>query len=263
MARPTTTTTQLPMRNFWVCLLVAALQLSALVDASASSTPTASITQTSKNTFTIRGAQAELLKATIYNHQNKQQQYSQHTLHNPPIVLAQDIPIANQDHKWKSLNEDVEFIPAEGIDPQILRRFLEQNQDGASEYYEEAEESSRSQASDKMKSIYNVESFVYGGEEYDEYQQAWRLLGFIIDCHPMVDDDYYANEGGSGDHGTEDGCARYVLWAAVSVMEKDGMYSWFCYDRHLTFFLAVCRSGIPRWRYRRVSILGSIQWQMG
>ncbi|KAL3918528.1 MAG: hypothetical protein SGILL_004194 [Bacillariaceae sp.] len=198
------------------------------VEAAAETSPAAaasSVTQTSKNTFTIRGAQAEQLKATIYNTQNRQKQ-NHGTLHNPPVILAEDIPIADQDQKWKSLNEDVEFIPAEGIDPQILRRFLEQNdeEDEAAEYYatEEEEDSGSGGASSKMKSIYNIESFAYGGEEYDEYQQAWRQLGFIIDCHPMVDDDYYANEGGSGDQGTEDGCARYVLWAAYVDLDYQG-----------------------------------------
>eukprot|EP00957_Ditylum_brightwellii_P182468 13900164-Ditylum_brightwellii.AAC.1 len=42
-------------------------------------------------------------------------------------------------------------------------------------------------------------------------------MGFIVDCNPMDDDDYYNQNGGSND-GTADGCARYVLWAAVSEM---------------------------------------------
>lgn len=219
------------MRNCWACLLVIALQLAAVADAAVVTAKTTTATidskikQTSKNTYTIRGAQAEQLKATIYNTHNQQQQsqsesqaYSsrKQTLYNPPIVRAEDIPIADQDQKWQSLNEDVEFIPAEGVDPKLFRRFLEQ-EDGAAYYYQEEEEDTGSGASAKMLSIYNVESFAYGGEEYDEYQQAWRLLGFIIDCNPMVDDDYYANDNDSGDQGTEDGCARYVLWAAVSV----------------------------------------------
>ena len=73
--------------------------------------------------------------------------------------------------------------------------------------------------------VYNIQPFVEGISEYDEYQQAWRLLGFMIDCDDtlsyMDDDAYYAyqnNNGGSGswDGGTGEGCHRYVLWAAVS-----------------------------------------------
>lgn len=65
---------------------------------------------------------------------------------------------------------------------------------------------------------YSVEPFVEGMGQYDEYQQAWRLLGFMIDCNNPVEDDDYEASGGSGDeYVTEEGCARYVLWAAVSV----------------------------------------------
>jgi hypothetical protein len=56
--------------------------------------------------------------------------------------------------------------------------------------------------------------------EYDEYQQAWRLLGFMIDCNSADDDD-----GGSGSGSqdtTDDGCARYVLWAAYVDLDYEG-----------------------------------------
>jgi len=116
----------------------------------------------------------------------------------PPLVRREDVPI--DEEKWQSLNQDVEFIPSEGIDPHILQRFLS--------------------GTGSWTDIYQSENFAYGGDEYDEYQQAWRLLGFIIDCNPMVDDDYYAQ--GSGDEVTEDGCARYVLWAAYVDLEYEG-----------------------------------------
>lgn len=126
----------------------------------------------------------------------------------PPLIYEEDLPMDNAGEKWQSLNEGVEFIPSDGVDPQLVRRFLEQGN------YAEEEDSNRMSG---MEDIYDVEPFAYGVDEYDEYQQAWRLMGFIVDCNPMVDDDYYGNGGsGSGDQGTEDGCARYVLWAAVS-----------------------------------------------
>jgi hypothetical protein len=165
-----------------------------------------SVIQTSKNTYTVRGALADNLKATIYNNQrDRKHSYNNNNINThllPPVVRQEDLPI--DDRRWQSLNVDVEFIPAEGIDPKLLYRFLEQ----AGE-----EEGTDSATFSKMASIYNVESFAKGGVEYDGYQQAWRLLGFIIDCNPMGDDDAVAS--GSGDKGTEDGCARYVLWAAV------------------------------------------------
>ena len=127
----------------------------------------------------------------------------------PPLIQEEDLPMDNANEKWQSLNEGVEFIPADGVDPQVVRRFLEQGN------YGEEEESSGMSG---MEDIYDVEPFAYGVDEYDEYQQAWRLMGFIVDCNSRVDDDYYQNDGsGSGDQGTEDGCSRYVLWAAVSL----------------------------------------------
>lgn len=133
----------------------------------------------------------------------------------PPLLREEDLPIANAHQKWMSLSADVEFIPADGIDRKIVHRFLEQGDYEEEEAEDETTETYGGMTG--MESIYDVEPFVYGVDEYDEYQQAWRLMGFIVDCYPMVDDDYYQNGGsGSGDEETEDGCARYVLWAAVS-----------------------------------------------
>jgi len=70
-------------------------------------------------------------------------------------------------------------------------------------------------------------------QEYDEYQQAWRVLGFFIDCedssrYNTVNEygyNYYDGNGngnGSGDSGTEEGCKRYVLWAAYVDLQYQG-----------------------------------------
>ena len=92
----------------------------------------------------------------------------------------------------------------------MVSRFLEQG-----DYYYEEEVQTDDNRMKGMDYIYDNQPFAYGEGDYDEYQQAWRLLGFIVDCNPMVDDDVY-DQGGSGDDVTGDGCARYVLWAAVS-----------------------------------------------
>ena len=68
---------------------------------------------------------------------------------------------------------------------------------------------------------YRVQPFVEGVSDYDEYQQAWRLLGFMIDCDDtwMNSANNNNNNGGSGSQDENDtglGCARYVIWAAVS-----------------------------------------------
>jgi hypothetical protein len=42
---------------------------------------------------------------------------------------------------------------------------------------------------------------------YDEYAQAWRLLGMYIDCDAVLTDDH--------EDEYQTGCFRYLLWAAV------------------------------------------------
>lgn len=134
----------------------------------------------------------------------------------PPLIHEEDLPVENAGEKWQSLNDRVEFIPADGVDRKLLQRFLDQSE------YSQTEEQAYGGMTG-MESIYDVEPFAYGVDEYDEYQQAWRLMGFIVDCNPMVDDDYYQGGGsGSGDQGTEDACARYVLWAAYVDLEYEG-----------------------------------------
>lgn len=68
---------------------------------------------------------------------------------------------------------------------------------------------------------YSAEPFVDGLEYYDEDAQSWRKLGFIIDCQANDEDMYSQRSQPSGDQDqsmiTETGCARYLIWAAVSV----------------------------------------------
>lgn len=118
---------------------------------------------------------------------------------------------ANIDGEWLSISEDVEFMPNTDLPPlpkPPKNRLLEMEEDeesitGAWEEYDP----------------YSVQPFVEGMSEYDEYQQAWRLLGFMIDCNSVDDDD--ASGSGSQDV-TEDGCARYVLWAAYVDLDYEG-----------------------------------------
>ena len=68
--------------------------------------------------------------------------------------------------------------------------------------------------------------FIDGGETYyDEYSQAWRLLGFYIDCDSPYEDEGGCGGGGGGDNDQQEvdangnpvkHCVRYLLWAAVS-----------------------------------------------
>lgn len=64
------------------------------------------------------------------------------------------------------------------------------------------------------------QQFVDGTETYyDDYAQAWRLIGFYIDCnaeeYEQEADDRRRLEGGDG--GEDSACGRYLLWAAVSL----------------------------------------------
>ena len=124
--------------------------------------------------------------------------------------------------QWVSFNDNVEFLPSHRIvhsdwdDAQIRNwaaRQLESN----------SQNSNSNTNSGLNNNIYRLSPFVEGDSEYDEYQQAWRLLGFMIDCDDELsryDDDLYYQNGdnhrGSGDKGTGEGCNRYVIWAAVS-----------------------------------------------
>jgi hypothetical protein len=61
--------------------------------------------------------------------------------------------------------------------------------------------------------------FVDGTETYyDDYAQAWRLIGFYIDCNAK-EYEQEADERRKLEGGEEGGeaCARYLLWAAVSL----------------------------------------------
>lgn len=43
--------------------------------------------------------------------------------------------------------------------------------------------------------------------QYDGYQQAWRLLGYFVDCNS-------SNNNNNGDDDNNNACQRYLLWAA-------------------------------------------------
>jgi hypothetical protein len=103
------------------------------------------------------------------------------------LIRQSDLP----HDKWVSLQRNVEFLPA------------------VDESFEGQRQLRRLRSS--YNSPYSVQPFVEGESDYDEYQQAWRYLGFMIDCNDGGNDD----DGGSWDGGTGEGCHRYLVWAAV------------------------------------------------
>jgi hypothetical protein len=119
--------------------------------------------------------------------------------------------------QWISVNEDVEFLPSLALNPnqrnandRLMQRTLEEFQASTSGAY--------------TTNPYSVQPFIEGLNNYDEYSQAWRMLGFMVDCNEvMYDDDNAQSHGGSRDgQVTEEGCARYVIWAAYVDTEYEG-----------------------------------------
>ena len=57
------------------------------------------------------------------------------------------------------------------------------------------------------------------GDDYDMWQQAYRMLGGFIDCDNSKSD---GSGDGGGEGGGEDGeaCSRWMMWASVSRIEK-------------------------------------------
>ena len=85
-------------------------------------------------------------------------------------------------------------------------------------------------------------SFIDGGETYyDEYSQAWRLLGFYIDCDGPSEHEGGCGGGGGAENDQEavqydeygnviktKNCVRYLLWAAVSQRKAYCCCIFFC-----------------------------------
>jgi len=121
---------------------------------------------------------------------------------------------------WMSMSEDVQFLPVlnKGLKNKPRRKLSRSLEDE-----EEEEESYETTGAYANYDPYSVQPFVEGMTGYDEYQQAWRLLGFTIDCNiPYEDDDYQMSGGSQDGEITEAGCARYVLWAAYVDLEYEG-----------------------------------------
>jgi len=124
--------------------------------------------------------------------------------------LPDEITIENEE--WISLPDKVtQFLPSksESLDVASSKRLRT--------------------AQERLLSGY-VDQFADGDTYYDEYSQAWRMLGWYIDCQAVAeerrlnvqsrrleeggDDDAYSNNYGDV---VEGNCRRYLLWAAVSI----------------------------------------------
>ncbi len=132
----------------------------------------------------------------------------------PPTYLVQQ-KLMEKSHpdtgeSWMTLSNGIEYQPAANLSP-LAQRHLRQ-----------------------MTSNYptgNFEKMFVDGAEtyYDEYAQAWRALGFYIDCGYRADARRALQEG-------EGGCTRYMLWAAVSEASKRKLCIVAC-EVFLSFFV--------------------------
>jgi hypothetical protein len=176
----------------------------------------------------------------------QQQQQQQRQRYIPSSLVHNDV----EENQWVSLHPDVEFLPSNyyndksphdterlatatqqflaysdntrhrGTRKAQQLRTLEEG-DAADAAEEEQPASTSSGREDNAQ--YRVQPFVEGVSDYDAYQQAWRMLGFMIDCNTISsynnnnNNNQNNNNGHSNDNedGTGEGCTRYVLWAAV------------------------------------------------
>ena len=117
-----------------------------------------------------------------------------------------------------SITEDVEFMPLLNTNDKATR-----GGSGRTLEYDASSQSTSTTTTTGAHSYndpFSIQPFVEGMSNYDEYQQAWRLLGFMIDCNTHVsndDDDGNYSQHSGDEEITEEGCARYVIWAAVSL----------------------------------------------
>jgi hypothetical protein len=113
-------------------------------------------------------------------------------------------PLPETGEEWISLSADAEFLPAPSGSSQALRQA-------------------------QRRFLGYADSFVDGNTYYDEYSQAWRVLGWYIDCS------YYssqrkrrslenANQDDTSNGEAEDTltCERYLLWAAYVDLDYQG-----------------------------------------
>jgi len=122
---------------------------------------------------------------------------------------------------WMSVNENVEFLPLLNNKSVVQRRMEDVDQQQDDDAYTASSTGTTTGAHDNSDP-YSHQPFIEGLGDYDEMAQAWRMLGLMVDCqHKAVEDDDY-HQSGSGDQGTDDGCSRWILWAAYVDLDYSG-----------------------------------------
>lgn len=132
------------------------------------------------------------------------------------IVHVCDAGGHNFEQRWMStLNGDLEYQAAPNLSPL------------AELHWRRLTNSATISASDYFNHNFNQYLTMYAdGSEtyYDEYAQAWRFLGFYIDCDDDVQFEDLQQRNNQDQQDRNDNvqatsysiCRRYLLWAAVS-----------------------------------------------
>lgn len=168
------------------------------------------------------------LASSAHHHHPHSQSYQQHS---SSSANAYEIPgqlneLPHTGQQWITLDNHegggIEFLPADDFaQSQFDVDYLVQ------------EHHARKLAASKNYLSGYANQFVDGaGSYYNDYAQAWRLLGFYIDCNAPFNNnnECYDEGGGGGGRDGDDGaaCQRYLLWAAVSTQtEEDRRRGWF------------------------------------
>ena len=125
------------------------------------------------------------------------------------FLKESDIPQTGEE--WISLSEESEFLPAATPSNPALREA-------------------------QRRFLAYGDGFADGSTYYDEYSQAWRVLGWYIDCSSSQNKrrklEEAAQQGGDGDDANANvnenlSCMRYLLWAAVSGVHCSVDNCWF------------------------------------
>lgn len=115
-------------------------------------------------------------------------------------VSTASSPTTGED--WISLSQETSFQPTNSQDPRLVRarqRFLN---DGIT---------------NSALPVDSIET------EWDGYQQAWRLVGFYVDCSVGgQQQDHRRSLNQQQQQGAEQSCQRYLLWAAYVDLSYQG-----------------------------------------
>lgn len=63
----------------------------------------------------------------------------------------------------------------------------------------------------------NAIPYVDPGDDYDMWQQAYRMLGGFIDCDHAKSQGSHDSGNNNNNNANQQGCSRWMLWASVSV----------------------------------------------